>query len=81
MVSVLRQCAIQEACRLLAYPVYSSSFSSKERVFLEMSFDLETSIQPARPNPHGAHCETSRPDVGLPAAARSAAEGLARRPP
>lgn len=77
-VSVLRQCAIKKAWRLLAYSVYSSSISFKESVFLEMSFDLEISVKPAGLNPYGMHCGTSRPDVGFfPAVDYSGAEVLA----
>lgn len=38
----------QVGCGLLAYFVYSSSISFKERVFLEMSFDLEIKVKLAK---------------------------------
>lgn len=64
--SVLRQCAVKKACGLLVHSVYSSNMGFKERLFLEVSFDLEVSINPTRFNPYGMHCGTSWPDAGFP---------------
>lgn len=75
-VPVLRQCVIKSARRLLACSVYSSSISFKERVFLEMSFDLEISVKAARFNPYGMRCGRSWPDVRFPAVDYSGAEVL-----
>lgn len=52
---------------LLAFSVYSSSISFKERLFLGVSFDLEVSVKPTIFNPYGMRCGTSWPDVSFPA--------------
>lgn len=63
-------CAETICCQIspapLAYSVYSPSLSFKERLFLEVSFDLEVSVKPTIFNPYGMHHGMSWPDVSFP---------------